>query len=106
MKVLLMVMVTAVALGLVLVGCEKQGEQAGPTVPAVKSDAVEDAGAVAAAQTVCPVMGGKVNKDIFVDHEGRRVYFCCQGCVGAFKKDAEKYLKAMADKGVKLEAAP
>jgi hypothetical protein len=37
-------------------------------------------------------MGGPIHKDIFVDHEGRRVYFCCAGCVKAFKEDPARYL--------------
>ena len=46
-------------------------------------------------QTVCPVMGGKINKEIYVDYEGRRAYFCCKGCPEMFKKDPEKYLKKL-----------
>ena len=58
------------------------------------------------AQETCPVMGGKINKDIFVDHEGKRVYLCCKGCIAEFKKDPAKYIKKLEDAGVTLEAAP
>lgn len=51
-------------------------------------------------QTDCPVMGGKIDKTMYVDYKGMRVYFCCPGCPGEFSKDPEKYLKAMADAGV------
>ena len=27
-------------------------------------------------QQFCPVMGGKINKDLYADYEGKRVYFC------------------------------
>jgi len=54
-------------------------------------------------QTTCPVMGGKVNKEIHADYRGRRVYFCCKGCVGQFKKDPEKYLKKTKEEGVAPE---
>ncbi len=27
-------------------------------------------------QTTCPVMGGKVNKDLFVDRGGQRIFSC------------------------------
>lgn len=57
-------------------------------------------------QTVCPVMGGKVNKDIYVDYQGKRIYFCCKGCDSKFKEDPEKYMKKMKDQGMKLEDAP
>jgi peroxiredoxin/YHS domain-containing protein len=52
------------------------------------------------AQTQCPVMDGAIDEKYFADHEGQRVYFCCAGCVETFKKDPEKYLKAMAEQGV------
>ncbi|MFH1549340.1 MAG: YHS domain-containing protein [Planctomycetota bacterium] len=58
------------------------------------------------AQTTCPVMGNPINKELFVDHDGKRVYFCCKGCIEDFKKDPEKYMKALADAGVELEKAP
>jgi len=43
-------------------------------------------------QTLCPVMGGKINKEIFVEYEGKKVYFCCPGCIEEFQKNPEKYL--------------
>ena len=55
-------------------------------------------------QTTCPVMGGKINKDIHVDYQGQRVYLCCEGCKETFKKDPEKYLKKLADSNVLLES--
>ncbi len=63
--------------------------------------------AAAKAQTTCPVMAGrKINKSIHVDHNGKRIYFCCPGCPRAFKKDPEKYLKKLKAEGVELEDAP
>lgn len=44
-------------------------------------------------QTTCPVMeGNPINKDIFVDYKGKRVYFCCKGCDKKFMENPEKYL--------------
>lgn len=60
----------------------------------------------AAPQAVCPVEGGKINKDVFADHNGLRVYFCCPACVEAFKADPEKYLKQLRESGVELDKAP
>ena len=51
----------------------------------------------------CVVMGGKINKDVYVDYEGQRVYFCCAACIDEFNKDPEKYLKKMKEAGVKPE---
>ncbi len=50
-------------------------------------------------QTVCPVMGGKINKAMFVDHEGQRIYVCCKGCIAPIKKDPAKYIAKLAEKG-------
>ena len=47
--------------------------------------------------TVCPVMGGKVNKKIYAVHNGTKVYFCCPGCISTFEKDPEKYLKKLRE---------
>ena len=56
---------------------------------------VEDGGAVQIAQKLCPVMGGPIDKDIYVDHDGRRVYFCCKMCVAKFKEDPDTYIKKL-----------
>jgi YHS domain-containing protein len=41
---------------------------------------------------VCPVTEDKIiDRTRWVEHEGRKVYFCCDGCVDTFKqKIAEK----------------
>jgi YHS domain-containing protein len=57
-------------------------------------------------QTVCPVLGGEINKEYFTDYKGNRIYFCCPSCEYTFKKDAEKFLKKMKDEGVTLEKTP
>ena len=51
------------------------------------------------AQTVCPVLGGNVDKNIYAD-SGPRVYFCCKGCDEEFKKNPEKYLEKMKSQGI------
>lgn len=51
-------------------------------------------------QVACPVQGGKINKDLYIDYQGQRVYFCCPACIDIFKKDPEKYLKKMAREGI------
>jgi YHS domain-containing protein len=57
-------------------------------------------------QTTCPVLGGNLNKNIFVDYKGSRIYFCCAGCDKEFQKDPEKYLKKLQDQGVTPEKSP
>ncbi len=55
-------------------------------------------------QTVCPVMGGKIDKDVYVDYQGQRIYFCCPSCKEAFMKEPERYMKKLSDNGVLLES--
>ena len=43
-------------------------------------------------QTNCPVMDGAINKELFVEYKGEKVYFCCPGCEELFNKDPEKYV--------------
>jgi len=57
-------------------------------------------------QTVCPVMGGKINKKQFIDVEGKRIYVCCMGCLAPIKKNPATYIKQMEAKGITLELAP
>ena len=48
-----------------------------------------------AEQTNCPIMGGPINKDIFVEYQGKKVYFCCKGCPDTFLANPEKYLSKL-----------
>lgn len=43
-------------------------------------------------QDTCPVMGGVIDPDVFVEHEGHRIYLCCRRCIDKFKADPDKYL--------------
>lgn len=101
----------AVLAGLVLtllfvVGCS-QNEPAAAPDHSGHSGSNSDAGNAAAVpaadaavpatpattQTTCPVMAGNpISKDIYVDYEGRRIYFCCAACPDMFRQDPEKYL--------------
>jgi len=57
-------------------------------------------------QSMCPVMDMEVEKEYYADHEGKRIYFCCDKCPIAFKKDPAKYMKILKEKGYNLENAP
>lgn len=43
-------------------------------------------------QTTCPVMGGPIDPEVYTEYEGKRVYFCCEGCDRKFLEDPEQYL--------------
>jgi YHS domain-containing protein len=57
-------------------------------------------------QTTCPVLAGNINKQVYADYKGKRIYFCCKGCDAEFKKDPEKYMKKLEEQGIKLEPCP
>jgi YHS domain-containing protein len=47
-------------------------------------------------QATCPVSGMELEeKAVFTDFEGRRVYFCCEKCIGLFNNDPQKNLAIM-----------
>ena len=58
------------------------------------------------AQTECPVLGGNIDKNVYADYKGQRVYFCCKGCDEEFKKNPEKYLEKMKSEGITPEKCP
>jgi YHS domain-containing protein len=58
------------------------------------------------AQTTCPILGNPIDKKAYTDYQGKRIYFCCKGCIPEFSKDPAKYVKQLEDKGVVLEKAP
>ena len=44
-------------------------------------------------QSMCPVMTkNPINPDIFVEYQGKKVYFCCDDCKDEFLKNPEKYV--------------
>ncbi len=57
-------------------------------------------------QTTCPVMGGDIDKSLYADCQGKRIYVCCEGCLGTLKKNPEKYIKKLEKMGQTPEAVP
>ncbi|MHB9139036.1 MAG: hypothetical protein ACYC4Q_06510 [Victivallaceae bacterium] len=84
----------------------------GAAVKDQKSDSSKDAKSSDASakkgkvQTLCPVMAGEIDKNLYVDVKGKRIYVCCKGCIGAVKADPDKYIKILEDQGVEIEKAP
>jgi len=72
-------------MGLIMVNSCKKSEPAAPAEP-------EKAVSATIQQTTCPIMGGAINKDIFTEYKGKKVYFCCLPCKGKFKAEPEKYV--------------
>ena len=66
-------------------GCEKKSDTAEPPE-------VNEGVSAGIEQTVCPVMGNAINKDIFVEYKGKKVYFCCEMCKPKFEKNPQDYI--------------
>lgn len=78
-----------------LTGCAKKDDHSGHDHTAQTQDHDHSEQKVAQAaveQTLCPVMGNPINKDVYVEYEGKKVYFCCPGCDEKFTADPKKYL--------------
>jgi len=96
----LLVVVAFLAGLAVLNGCKQSEEEQAAPNEAERTSAqgtMEPKELVAAASTeilqeTCPVMEGPINEDIYVEYKGKKVYFCCEGCVEAFKKEPKEYL--------------
>ncbi len=95
--------------GLVLFnGCKKKSEPAPAPTPsgtmqghdhaamtteaAKQTAATAEQAATTAEQTTCPVMGGAIDKNIFVEYKDKKVYFCCPDCKAKFEAEPEKYI--------------
>jgi YHS domain-containing protein len=94
-------LISLLLVGLIMLNGCKKSEPAPTETPAETMQGQEHAAmvdepaeAVAAAieQTDCPVMGGAINKAIFTEYKGKKVYFCCSPCKEKFEQEPEKYI--------------
>jgi YHS domain-containing protein len=68
--------------------------------PAAYSEKVEAQRKVLATlprvQTSCPMSGKPINKEAFVEQDGKKVYFCCNDCKAEYQKEPAKYKGKLA----------
>lgn len=50
-------------------------------------------------QSMCPMTGGDINKEAFVDYKDKRVYLCCMGCKARFLMNPEKAIQKIYENG-------
>jgi len=53
-------------------------------------------------QTHCPVMGGTIDPEVYVDIDGQRIYVCCPGCDTAILDDPQPYIARLVADGVTI----
>ena len=76
------------------------------TTKEAKSKAKTTEEAKSKAQAKCPTTGSKINKSLYVDHDGKRIYVCCKGCLAPIKKDPAKFIKKLEAEGITLDKTP
>ena len=54
-------------------------------------------------QTLCPVANKKIDKNAFVDVNGKRIYLCCQGCDKKVMAEPAKYIAILEKEGITLK---
>lgn len=103
----------AVAMTLAMMGCSKKAETTQTTASPAGSGskiavtAESNAKTTVKHQTLCPVMtGNKIDKNVYVDYQGQRVYFCCEDCKAKFNAAPEKYMQKLIEQGITLDKSP
>ncbi len=57
-------------------------------------------------QTIDALSGNPINRNIYEDYEGKRIYFCCRNSVKKFLDDPSIYLDKFKELGVTLQDTP
>ncbi len=98
------ILVAIVSVTLVfVVGCGSQEtSRKEETKPAVEQKA-ETGTQELQPQTVCPVMGGQIDKSLYVDNDGKRIYICCGHCREELTENFDEQVKKLAELGQKPE---
>ncbi len=85
--------ISVVLMGLVaLQGCQtaESKNRAATTVEPAKEIGQQ------AVQTNCPIMEEMaIDKSVYTEYKGKKVYFCCAGCINPFKENPEKYVSKL-----------
>ena len=58
------------------------------------------------AQVTDAFSGKPINKNIYVDYEGKRIYFCCDDSRQSFNKNPDVFLRKFKEQGVILANTP
>ena len=48
-------------------------------------------------QVACPITGEAISEKSFIEEGGKKVYFCCNGCIKKYTKAPEKYAAKLAN---------
>jgi YHS domain-containing protein len=90
------VCVSALLMTTFALGQSEKGVKADAAKPAVHAKQLKP-------QTTCPVTGDPIDKKLYVDYKGKRIYVCCSSCIAPLKKNPEKYIKKLEKMGQGVE---
>lgn len=79
---------------------------AAPARTAARGSAATTPAASSRLQTQCPVMGGPIDRNLYHDHGGFRIYVCCPGCLETVQARAAEILAEQSQRGVVFERTP
>lgn len=95
---------TVLVAGMVVgVMAQAPAKDTGAVAPAKMTVIAKDMPPAAKPQTLCPIMGGKCSKDVFVDAEGCRIYVCCNDCIAKVKADPKAAIAKIKANGEQPE---
>ncbi len=57
-------------------------------------------------QTVDVVSGKPIDRGVYADYNGERIYFCCADSRNQFQKNDQVYLRKIKEKNILLEKTP
>ena len=103
--VILVVLILAVSSALAFAQCgggEKSDADAAKETETLAASKAET-GEGEVINTVCPVMGAKIDKDTpyVVEYEGKKIGFCCAACIDKFNANPEEYLSKLEQEETK-----
>jgi YHS domain-containing protein len=99
-KTIALILVSIALIGLLtLFGCKKKETPPQPPTETDMTSMTEEKDMPAKtevvetiAQKTCPITGKPIDKSVFVEYNGQKVYFCCPECKAEFAKDPDKYI--------------
>lgn len=89
--------------GIIVLSCSSDGNN---VEKKTNTEAVRTPAPVKYYQTRDAFSGKLVNRTIYADYKGKRIYFCCDNSKADFLNDPERYMRRFQELGVALHDVP
>ncbi|MCC8108630.1 MAG: hypothetical protein LIQ30_06200, partial [Planctomycetes bacterium] len=80
-----------------LVADEARRQQAEADGAAVFAARARNGDAAEPGSEACPIMGNRINRQLFLEKNGRRVFMCCKGCTKRLQNNWDKAVDTLRD---------